>query len=133
LDLKGGQYFARQLDIVADLIKGGLDTRIYYVSASGFDTHANQRNQHDNLLRQVSESLGKFQRRLERESLSSRVTTMVFSEFGRRVSENKSGGTDHGTAAPMFVIGENVKPGLLSVKRRASNASTTATSSTRLI
>ena len=112
LDLKGGQYFARQLDIVRDLIKGGLDTRIYYVSASGFDTHANQRGQHDNLLRQVSESLGQFQTGLEREGLSSRVTTVVFSEFGRRVSENKSGGTDHGTAAPMFVIGDNVKPGL---------------------
>lgn len=112
LDLKGGQYVTRQLDIVADLIKGGLDTRIYYVSASGFDTHANQRGQHDNLLRQVSESLGKFQKRLERDGSSGRVTTMVFSEFGRRVSENKSGGTDHGTAAPMFVVGEHVKPGL---------------------
>jgi uncharacterized protein (DUF1501 family) len=102
----------RSLDVVAALIRGNLDTRIYFVSATGFDTHANQLGQHDNLLERVSNALAAFQRRLKADGLSDRVTTMVFSEFGRRVAENGSAGTDHGTAAPMFVVGERVRPGL---------------------
>jgi uncharacterized protein (DUF1501 family) len=101
-----------QLDTVAGLIRGGLETRIYYVSTSGFDTHANQANQHDALMATVGESLAKFQAQLEADGTADRVTTMVFSEFGRRVRENGSGGTDHGTAAPLFLIGNHIKPGL---------------------
>jgi uncharacterized protein (DUF1501 family) len=82
------------------------------VSAGGFDTHANQSGQHDNLLRQVGNSLAAFQEQLKRDGTSDRVLTMVFSEFGRRVAENGSGGTDHGTAAPMFLVGDSVNPGL---------------------
>lgn len=106
------QPLARSLETVAALIRGGLQTRIYYVSTSGFDTHANQLNQQDNLLGQVAESLHAFQQRLNNDGASGRVLTMVFSEFGRRVHENKSGGTDHGTAAPMFLLGDHAKPGL---------------------
>lgn len=101
-----------QLDAVAGLIRGGLETRIYYVSTSGFDTHANQPTQHDGLLAQVGDALEKFQRQLEADGTAERVVTMVFSEFGRRVHENGSGGTDHGTAAPMFLMGRGIKPGL---------------------
>lgn len=110
---KGGrQNLGQQLETVAQLIRGDLQTRIYYVSASGFDTHANQLGQHDNLLKGIGDSLLAFQQRIEADGTADRVTTMVFSEFGRRVKENKSGGTDHGTAAPMFVIGNHIKPGL---------------------
>jgi uncharacterized protein (DUF1501 family) len=101
-----------QLDAVAGLIRGGLETRIYYVSTSGFDTHANQANTHDGLLASVAEGLAKFQRQLEADGTADRVVTMVFSEFGRRVKENGSGGTDHGTAAPMFLMGRGIAPGL---------------------
>jgi len=101
-----------QLQVVAGLIRGGLDTRIYYVSTGGFDTHANQAGQHDNLLENVGEALAEFQATLRRDGTADRVTTLVFSEFGRRVAENGSGGTDHGTAAPMFLLGDSVRPGL---------------------
>jgi uncharacterized protein (DUF1501 family) len=100
------------LRTVAGLIKGDLATRIYYVSMGGFDTHAGQAGQHENLLDRFSTSLAEFQETLEKEGLADRVLTMVFSEFGRRVGQNASGGTDHGTAAPMFLVGSNVRPGL---------------------
>lgn len=107
-----GNPFQRQLDTVATLIKGGLDTRVYFVSATGFDTHANQLGQHNALLGRVGRALSEFQKHLRRDRISERVVTMVFSEFGRRVAENHSGGTDHGTAAPMFLLGDSVAPGL---------------------
>jgi len=101
-----------QLDAIAGLIRGGLETRVYYVSTSGFDTHANQLAQHKTLWTRVSEALEKFQQQLEKDGTANRVTTLVFSEFGRRVAENASGGTDHGTAAPAFLIGNHIQPGL---------------------
>ena len=100
------------LGTVATLIKGDLATRIYFVSVSGFDTHTNQAGQHDGLLERVGRGLSQFQERLRSDGTADRVMTMVFSEFGRRVNENASGGTDHGTAAPMFLIGNGVRPGL---------------------
>lgn len=102
----------QELETVAALIRAGLQTRIYYVSAGGFDTHANQLGQHDNLLAAVGKALHQFQETLKHDGTADRVTTLVFSEFGRRVAENASGGTDHGTAAPMFLMGARVKPGL---------------------
>jgi uncharacterized protein (DUF1501 family) len=108
----GRQPLNRTLAGVASLIKHELATRIYYVSIGGFDTHANQKGQHANLMAQVSQGLSEFQAQLRKDGTSPRVMTMIFSEFGRRVSENLSGGTDHGTAAPMFVMGEGVNPGL---------------------
>lgn len=101
-----------QLDTVAGLIRGGLATRIYYVSTSGFDTHAGQLGKHEQLLGGVADSLARFQKQLENDGTADRVTTMVFSEFGRRVGENGSGGTDHGTAAPMFLLGKSVQGGV---------------------
>lgn len=105
--------FARSLRNVAALISAGLSTRVYFVSLSGFDTHSNQLNQHANLLRTLSEGLTAFQRDLKARQLDDQVLTMTFSEFGRRPSENDSHGTDHGTAAPLFVMGSRVRAGLV--------------------
>ncbi len=104
--------FGNSLRNVAALIAAGTATRVYYVSLTGFDTHSNQANQHANLLKQLSEGLAAFQSDLESKQLDSQVLTMTFSEFGRRPSENESKGTDPGTAAPLFVMGSRVKPGL---------------------
>lgn len=113
MDTRGGRNNRmNQLDSVAGLIRGGLATRIYYVSTSGFDTHAGQSGKHEQLLGGVAEALARFQAQLEKDGTADRVTTMVFSEFGRRVNENGSGGTDHGTAAPMFLMGKSVKGGV---------------------
>ncbi len=104
---------SRQLRIVAAMIRDGMATRVYYVTLSGFDTHANQAGPHANLLRQLGEALGAFHRDLRAQGNSRRVLVMAFSEFGRRVSQNASGGTDHGTAAPVYLVGDMVRPGLL--------------------
>ncbi|MBI2423600.1 MAG: DUF1501 domain-containing protein [Candidatus Hydrogenedentes bacterium] len=111
-ELARGRGKLNQLAMIAGLIRGGLATRIYYVDTSGFDTHANQLGAHENLLGTVSKLLSEFQAQLESDGTADRVTTLVFSEFGRRVQENGSGGTDHGTAAPMFLMGKHIKPGL---------------------
>ncbi len=112
----GAEYpaspFANSLRNVAALIAAGVSTRVYYVSLTGFDTHANQLNTQNNLLKQLSEGLAAFQRDLESKKLDGQVLTMTFSEFGRRPSENESKGTDHGTAAPLFVMGSRLKAGL---------------------
>jgi uncharacterized protein (DUF1501 family) len=104
---------AGQLQLVASMIRAGLSTRVYYVSLGGFDTHANQAGQHANLLRQVGNALNAFHKDLKAQGNAGRVLTMAFSEFGRRVAQNGSGGTDHGTAAPMYLVGDMVRPGLL--------------------
>lgn len=96
----------------ARLIKGQLDTRIYLVALGGFDTHANQTGQHDNLLQTLSEAVTAFYEDLSETGDGDRVLTMTFSEFGRRIAQNGSGGTDHGTAAPLFVFGDGVNGGL---------------------
>ncbi|MEO6874803.1 MAG: DUF1501 domain-containing protein [Opitutaceae bacterium] len=107
-----GNAFSASLRNVAALIASGLPTRVYFVSLSGFDTHSNQANQQANLLTTLSEGLAAFQKDLQLHKLDGQVTTMTFSEFGRRPSENESRGTDHGTAAPLFVMGARVKGGL---------------------
>ncbi len=104
---------AGQLRMVGAMIRAELPTRVYYVTLGGFDTHANQAGQHARLLEQVGNALNAFYRDLQAQGNTSRVLTMVFSEFGRRVAQNGSGGTDHGTAAPMYFIGDMVRPGLL--------------------
>jgi len=104
---------ANQLRMVGAMIRSEMPTRVYYVTLGGFDTHANQANGHANLLRQVGDALAAFYRDMKAQGNSGRVLTMVFSEFGRRVRQNASGGTDHGTAAPMYFVGDMVKPGLL--------------------
>ena len=103
---------ARRLKIIAQLVKAGLSTPIYYTHLDGFDTHSGQLQQHANLLRELGASLKAFLDDLEKSGESERVLVLVFSEFGRRLGENGSGGTDHGTAAPVFLLGQPVKPGL---------------------
>jgi len=104
-----GNNFAQSLRNVAALISAGMSTRVYFVSLGGFDTHSNQVNNHGNLLRTLSEGLAAFQKDLVAKKLDSQVLTMTFSEFGRRPNENESRGTDHGTAAPLFVMGKSIK------------------------
>lgn len=98
-----------KLRTISRLILAGLKTRIYYVTLDGFDTHANQLAVHAALLRQWSESLAAFHARLDRDGQADRVLVMTFSEFGRRVAENASLGTDHGAAAPMWLSGPKMK------------------------
>ena len=107
-----GNGFAQSLKNVASLISAGMSTRVYFVSLGGFDTHSNQVNNHGNLLRTLSEGLAAFQKDLVAKKLDSQVLTMTFSEFGRRPNENESRGTDHGTAAPLFVMGSGLKGSL---------------------
>jgi len=103
----------RQLAIVAELIAGGLETPVYLTSVGGFDTHSNQSNSHANLLQNLSSSVSSFLEDLKLLGVADRVVVMTFSEFGRRVEQNGSAGTDHGTAAPLFVLGKNVKGGIV--------------------
>jgi uncharacterized protein (DUF1501 family) len=101
------------LKLVAKLIGGGLATRVFYVSQGGYDTHTNQSGTHERLLKELGDSVKAFVADLKAQGNLSRVLVMTFSEFGRRVAENASSGTDHGAAAPMFLIGNKVKAGLL--------------------
>jgi len=101
------------LKLVAKLIGGGLKTRVFYASQGGYDTHTNQVATQDRLLKDLGDSLKAFTEDLKAQGNLSRVLVMTFSEFGRRVAENANGGTDHGAAAPMFIIGERVKAGLV--------------------
>jgi uncharacterized protein (DUF1501 family) len=102
---------ANDLKLVAQLIASGMPTRVYYVKLGGFDTHANQLQSHPALLDQLTGGLAAFIDDLKQLGQLDRVTTMTFSEFGRRVKENGSG-TDHGEASPMFIAGGRVKPGI---------------------
>lgn len=101
--------FAGQLKTVAELINSGIETKVYYVSLSGFDTHIRQQPQHEKLLSMYAESVYTFVSDLEKNNRFQDVLIMTFSEFGRRVAQNASGGTDHGTANNVFVIGKNLK------------------------
>lgn len=107
-----GNDFGRQLQMVAQMIAGGLSTRVYYVSLGGFDTHSNMNQQHNRLMQVLSEGVSAFTKDLKSQGNFDRVMVVTFSEFGRRVTENASRGTDHGTAAPMFVFGGKVKGGV---------------------
>lgn len=111
-----GSQLAQQLAMVASMIRAGLGTRVYYVSHGGFDTHAGQgaaNGPHANLLDQFASALRAFYADLKAQGNDGRVLTMSFSEFGRRVAQNGSGGTDHGAAAPMFLMGPMVRPGVI--------------------
>ena len=106
----------QELAMVASMIRAGLETRVYYISMGGYDTHAGQggpQGSHANLLRQFSDAVGAFYDELQSTGHQERVLTMTFSEFGRRVAQNGSGGTDHGTAAPMFLFGPMARAGVL--------------------
>jgi uncharacterized protein (DUF1501 family) len=105
--------FANSLSLVARMIIARMPTRVYYVSMGGFDTHAAQQRVHDNLMTDLSDGLAAFTKDLKASGNLQRTLVVTFSEFGRRVAENASAGTDHGTAAPMFVLGGSIKPGLI--------------------
>lgn len=98
--------------LVARLIAGGLPTRVYYLSQGGYDTHTNQHGAHERLLRDFAASLKAFTDDIKAQGNADRVVVMTFSEFGRRVAQNANGGTDHGAAAPMFLVGPKFKAGL---------------------
>jgi uncharacterized protein (DUF1501 family) len=100
---------ADNLSGIAQLINAGAETKVYYASISGFDTHANQKVQQDNLLERVSQSLAAFIEDLRKGDQLDSTLVMVFSEFGRRVKENGSRGTDHGTANNVMILGGNLK------------------------
>ena len=109
---------AKTLHLVAQLISADVGIRVYYVELAGgeiggFDTHAGQADNHAALLHQLSEAVTAFMNDLKRDKLVDRVLLLTFSEFGRTVQENGRRGTDHGSAAPMFLVGGRVKGGLI--------------------
>ncbi|WP_179352875.1 DUF1501 domain-containing protein [Winogradskyella vidalii] len=101
--------FAGQLKNVAQFINSGLDTKVFYTSLAGFDTHANQDYKQTRLLTQYAESVSAFVSDLKRSSTFKDTLILTFSEFGRRVNQNAANGTDHGSANNVFVIGKNLK------------------------
>jgi uncharacterized protein (DUF1501 family) len=98
----------KNLEWIARLVKGNLNSKVYYTSLNGFDTHDNQLAIHKNKLTELNDAVFSFYSDLKQANLLQNVTIVVFSEFGRRVKDNGNG-TDHGTAAPMFIIGGNNK------------------------
>jgi uncharacterized protein (DUF1501 family) len=116
----GVNLLADQLKIVAQLIGGGLETKVYIVNLSGFDTHHNQvsndnttKGKHSELLRQLSQAIKAFENDIELMGMSEDVLGMVYSEFGRRIKSNASGGTDHGSSGPVIFFGSKLKGGLV--------------------
>lgn len=103
---------ARELSMAGRLISGGMPTRIYYLSHGGYDTHVGQAAAHARRLRELGDALLAFMNDMDAAGHRTRVAVMIFSEFGRRVRENASGGTDHGAAGPVFLCGGGVPPGL---------------------
>jgi uncharacterized protein (DUF1501 family) len=101
------------LEQISRLIKAGIGARFYYVIQGGYDTHAGQIFTHSRLLGELSGALGAFLDDLTTARLAERVAVLCFSEFGRRVADNGSSGTDHGTAGPVLLAGAGVRPGLL--------------------
>jgi uncharacterized protein (DUF1501 family) len=108
----GNNAFAEGLKLIAQVIASEMGTRIFYISLGGFDTHSNQAAVHANLLAMLDEGVTAFYNDLEKIGKADQVAMMTFSEFGRRVAENGSNGTDHGTSLPMFLIGGNIKGGV---------------------
>ena len=98
----------KNLEWIARLIKGNLNSKVYYTSQNGYDTHDNQLTIHQNKLTELNDAIFSFYTELNQANLLQNVTLVVFSEFGRRVKDNGNG-TDHGTAAPVFIIGGNNK------------------------
>lgn len=104
--------FARGLQVLAEVIAQGLGLRVGYVTIGGFDTHAGQAKTHETLMTDLSEGLAAFYADLQAHHAAENVVVMTWSEFGRRVHENGNAGTDHGTAAPLFVLGNAVQGGI---------------------
>jgi uncharacterized protein (DUF1501 family) len=107
-----GTTLGERLKLVARLMKGGYASRVFYASQGGYDTHSQQANSHFGLLNELSGALKAFLDDLAAAKLADRVLVVCFSEFGRRVKENDSAGTDHGAAGPVFLAGPGVLAGL---------------------
>jgi uncharacterized protein (DUF1501 family) len=121
-DLRGGRaststypdtQLGEHLKIVSQLIQSGSSVRVFYTSQSGYDTHASQLFTHSGLLRDFSNAVKSFLDDLKANGLEDRVMVLAFSEFGRRVKENDSQGTDHGAAGPVFLAGGKTAGGLV--------------------
>ena len=108
-----GAGLAQKLQLIAGLIARGFGTRIFYVSLDGFDTHSGQATMHANLLADLANSVSGFFDTLKKSGNDNRVRLMTYSEFGRRVQENNSRGTDHGAASCLFLAGPSVKGGVV--------------------
>jgi uncharacterized protein (DUF1501 family) len=108
-----GSGLGQRLQLIAGLVAKGFGTRIFYVSLDGFDTHSYQSITHNNLLAELADSVGAFFQTLKTSGNDRRVRLMTFSEFGRRVKENGSKGTDHGAASCLFVAGPSVRGGVV--------------------
>ena len=108
----GKDQFGQGFKQIAQLVATSPQTRVIYFSAGGFDTHARQRDVQDKLLGYFGDAVNAFQKEMEAIGKADNVLVLTFSEFGRRSYENASAGTDHGAAAPMFLIGKQVKGGL---------------------
>lgn len=105
-------HLCQSLRLIAQMITAGVPTRVYYVTHGGFDTHANQSLRHSYLLQELSQAVGLFCQDLRAQGQFDRVLGLTFSEFGRRIDENRNGGTDHGTANNMFAFGGRIRPGI---------------------
>jgi uncharacterized protein (DUF1501 family) len=102
----------RDMNFAAQIVAAGVGSRVVYVSTGGYDTHADQPNRQQSLLADMSASVAAFLADLDGQGLGDRVSILAFSEFGRRVEENGSNGTDHGTAGPMFLFGAGITGGI---------------------
>ncbi|WP_245906697.1 DUF1501 domain-containing protein [Mycolicibacterium palauense] len=102
---------ATQLDAVAKCVKAGVPTRVYSLAFGEFDTHAGERDKHQRLLKELDTAVTQFMHKMSGDKFGRNVTVMMYSEFGRRVKANASDGTDHGTAGPVFILGDPVKGG----------------------
>jgi uncharacterized protein (DUF1501 family) len=102
----------RSLALAAQIVGSNLGTKAIYIEHGSFDTHVSQRRTQDLLLTQFSDAIAAFYADLAAHGDDRRVLTLTFSEFGRRIEENGSRGTDHGEASPLFLIGGGVKGGL---------------------
>ena len=107
-----GSFISEQLSLVSTLINANVPTRVWEVNLSSFDTHVGEKADQNALLAELDTALGAFMTSISTGSRANDVTVMVYSEFGRRVMSNAGLGTDHGTAAPVFLIGNSVKGGL---------------------
>jgi uncharacterized protein (DUF1501 family) len=105
--------FGKALALATQLIGARMGSRVLYVTQNGYDTHANQLQTHAALLRELGDGLAAFRNQLKRQGDHRRVVTFVFSEFGRRIHENASGGTDHGAGNPVLLVGDGVAGGLV--------------------
>jgi len=104
---------AARLDVIRALIEADSPLRMFYTSQGGFDTHSGQKYTHQELMRKTSDAIRSFLVSLRPGRLDERVVVLVYSEFGRRLRENASAGTDHGAAAPVILAGKPVRGGIL--------------------